>query len=355
MVLHRVWASIGSSLRAKRGIRGRGRAPRAPTRPMKARLVKIWVPTSQENSPGVFPSLGGWHHASIALLSVDAALLRRRSSLRSTCAANRQEDRQIRKTALSAHYQASRPPRSGAYRPSLRAPGGELRGREPALVASIAGGNGDGRVQQPNGQCQTTEDTFLRRFGHFPARGLSNPRVGRCETGRGTRLPRIHRRSGRRCTPQTLQNAVQNRGEEPSPWFCTAFARPSPPPSAPGAEMCGEGHPLRRVHRWAKRRWTGPTAPRTVQNDGGESPPPFCPVCMPRSPNTAVVGCERAKVHLPPRVSIAGRDGDARRKPPNRRSKTAEESLLHRLGRLVCRDRRSHPCCVAKRGEGRPP
>ena len=54
-----------------------------------------------------------------------------------------------------------------------------------------------------------------------------------------------------------------------------------------------------------------------------------------------------------PRVSIAGRDGDARRKPPNRRFKTAEESLLHRFGRLGCRDRRSHPCCVAKRREGR--
>ena len=165
--------------------RNKGEGPRSPrsNTPMKASLVKIGVPTSQENSLGAFPSLGGCRHASFALLSVDAALLRRRSSLRSTCAAKRQEDRQIRKTALSAHYQASRPPRSGAYRPSIRAPGGELRGREPALVASIAGGNGDGRVQQPNGQCQTTEDTFLRRFGHFPARGLSNPRVGRCETG----------------------------------------------------------------------------------------------------------------------------------------------------------------------------
>ena len=126
--------------------RNKGEGPRSPrsNTPMKASLVKIGVPTSQENSPGAFPSLGGCRHASIALLSVDAALLRRRSSLRSTCAAKRQEDRQIRKTALSAHYQASRPPRSGAYRPSIRAPGGEFP------------------------------------VSHRPTRGFDNPRAGKC-------------------------------------------------------------------------------------------------------------------------------------------------------------------------------
>ena len=52
--------------------------------------------------------------------------------------------------------------------------------------------------------------------------------------------------------------------------------------------------------------------------------------------------------------SIAGGDGDGRAEPPPRWTKTMEESLLHRFGRLGCKDRRTHPFCVAKRREGAP-
>ena len=62
--------------------------------------------------------------------------------------------------------------------------------------------------------------------------------------------------------------------------------------------------------------------------------------------------CEKARWHPPPRVSIAGREGDGRLRPPNPRSKTAEESLLRRFGRFALGDRGIPRRWVAKKREG---
>ena len=115
----------------------------------------------------------------------------------------------------------------------------------------------------------------------------------------------------------TSLHTVQKSGEESSPRFCTVFPRSSGPPSAPGAEMRGEGHALPFVHRRVRRRWTALTGPRRVQNDGGECLPPFCTLRILKLADPPVVGCDAGRGEPPPRVSIAGRDGDGRLEPLN--------------------------------------
>ena len=105
-------------------------------------------------------------------------------------------------------------------------------------------------------------------------------------------------------------------------------------------------------HRRSGGRRTTSATPPTVQNGGGESPPPFRTFGARRSANPPVLRCEKARRHPPPRVSIAGREGDGRLRPPSPRAKTAEESFLRRFGRFALGDRGIPPRWVAKRREG---
>ena len=276
------------------------------------------------------------------------------------------------------------------------------------LPGSIAGWDGDWRLQPPNRRSKAAEESLLRRFGRF---GLGDRGISPCCTAkrRGGRpaSPVVHRRSGRRWTQAATQKTVRNGGGQYPPSFRTLGAPGSanlpvlrcekarwhpPRVSIAGREGDGRLRPpnprsktaeeslLRRFGRFglgdrrispccaAKRRGGGPTTPGvyrrsggqwttsatppTVQNGGRESPPPFWTLGARGSANPPVLRCEKARWHPPPRVSIAGREGDGRLRPPNPQSKTAEESLLRRFRCFALGDRGIPPCWVAKRREG---
>ena len=140
-----------------------------------------------------------------------------------------------------------------------------------------------------------------RRDGAMPAR-----RVARWKARGG--------RERHQTTGKTLP-----RGSAPS----FAVHRPLPPRREPKSEGKAAS---RLVHRRARRRWTGPTGTRRVQNDGGESPPPFCTLFTPGSPNPTVVGrgaLPKGEKGASLRASLPGFIGDWVRFPhPNRRPQT---------------------------------
>ena len=171
---------------------------------------------------------------------------------------------------------------------------GEVADPPPRL--SIAGRDGDGRNQPPRRRSETAEDSILRRFGHLVRRDL---RISRCcgAKRRGGILPGC--------------------------------------PSPVGRAMDDFGHPTRDP----KRRKRVSSVVLDALGSG-------------------IAGFLRAVLRKgevadpPPRVSIAGREGNGRLQPPHRRSKTAEESLLRRFGHLVLGDLRIPRCCGAKKRGG---
>ena len=208
---------------------------------------------------------------------------------------------------------------------------------------SIAGRDGDGRVQAPNRRSKTTEEDLIRRFGHFQRGIPRSPRSAvRIREG-GPGSPGVHRRLGRRLTPSTTQPAVQSRGGESPPSFQKLWTRGSRDfsvlycekarwrtrlpgcPSPVGTAMDAFNHPT-----------DGPKRRRTVSSALSDT---WCSgIC--ESPGAAVRKGERAPAS---RVSIARRDDDGRVQRRKKWCRTAGKSLPRGCAPLSRVDRRLPP------------
>ena len=210
-------------------------------------------------------------------------------------ATHRKTDRQIRKRAPCAHYQAPRPLRSGAYR-LLPPRAGSPIAREWEPFSSRPS---RGETATDGGKHQTDSTKRRRRVSSVVLdtsnSGIVESPRATVPNGREPGSPGVHRRSGRRWTPQRSKTWCKTTGKSLPRSSAPRLSTHDPLPPRQEAKSAGKGTRSRRVHRRAQRRWTGPTAPRTVQNDEGESLPPFCTGSMPRSANPLVVGCDSTR------------------------------------------------------------